>query len=524
LVNPALPDGFWSFSWVFRHIIKHRSTVNPPLGLATIAALTPAGWNVRIIDENIEPIPFDQEADVVAVGGMSVQHPRQMEILERFRRHGYFVVAGGSFAALCPEAYEGKVDTIVVGEAETLWPAFCADFTAGQPKPLYRNEGDTDLRLSPTPRHDLLNYREYLTGSIQFSRGCPFQCEFCDIIVTFGRRPRVKTIAQIERELDALRRQAVRNVVFVDDNLIGHPAECARLLRFLIDYQERHRYRFVFGAETSLNVAGKPEILELLRRASFAWLFIGIESPDPAALKETRKFQNLRGDALESIRKIYAAGIDVFAGFIVGFDADDETIFERQKEFILESGIIVAMIGMLMAPPRTPLYARLQREGRLVSEELDGDTLINAGLATNIIPKKMTGRQLYEGTAALHRSLLDDRAIYLRLVNKMGQLGRAPNYAFRFTEWAGIAWGLMRHGIFPGGPRRWCYFLASILAAARRPFCFASLFGTLVANWSYALSLRDYADRRLGARRERTQMAAVGAPLAKPFVQPHAGL
>jgi radical SAM superfamily enzyme YgiQ (UPF0313 family) len=498
LIYPALPDGFWAFSWVFRHVITARRAVNPPIGLATIAALTPPDWDVRLVDENIEPIDFEADADIVAVGGMSVQHQRQIEILQEFRRRGRYVVAGGSFVTLCPERYQDCADTLIAGEAEGVWPRFCADFAAGRAQSVYTEGGEVSLTTSPTPRHDLIQWNRYLAGAIQFSRGCPYLCEFCDIIVMFGRKPRLKSLAQIEAELDGLRAHGVRNIVFVDDNLIGHPAECRKLLELLIDYQRRHRYRFVFGAEATINVAAHPELLRLMRTANFAWLFIGIESPDAAALTETRKAQNLRNDQLESVRTIYSHGIDVFAGFIVGFDADDTSIFDRQLRFIVDAGIIIAMVGMLMAPPRTPLYERLKRDGRLAEEDFDGDTLINAGLSTNIVPLRMTREELSAGTADLHRRLLDDRNIYLRLLNKLRHLGPPPNYAFDVREWWSIFRGLVVDGVLRGGPRRCFYFAASFVYALRRPLLFGRTMRTLVANWSYALSLKDYAQRRLG--------------------------
>jgi radical SAM superfamily enzyme YgiQ (UPF0313 family) len=492
--------------------------VNPPLGLVTLAALTPPDWEVRLIDENVEPIDFEAEADVVAVGGMSVQSQRQIEILREFRRRGRYVVAGGSFATLCPERYEDCADTILAGEAERVWPRFCGDFAAGRAQRLYVEEGEIPLALSPPPRHDLLVWERYLAGSIQFSRGCPFLCEFCDIIVMFGRKPRLKSLVQVEAELDQLRSHGVRNVVFVDDNLIGHPAECRKLLEFLIDYQKRHRYRFVFGAEATINVAAHSELLRLLRAANFAWLFIGIESPDEAALTETRKVQNLRGDLSQSIRTIYSYGIDVFGGFIVGFDADDASVFDRQLHFIVDAGIVIAMVGMLMAPPRTPLYERLRKEGRLTVEDLDGATLINAGLSTNIIPLRMTREQLFAGTADLHRRLLDDRNIYLRLRNKLRYLGSPPNYAFDVREWWSIFSGLLVDGVLRGGPRRCFYFLASFLYALRRPLLLGRTMRTLIANWSYALSLRDYVERRLGSAAPAVPADAASRPMSAATV------
>jgi radical SAM superfamily enzyme YgiQ (UPF0313 family) len=522
LIAPRFPEGFWTFSWVFRHVITGRQAVNPPLGLATIAALTPAHWVVRLVDENVEPIDFDAEADIVAVGGMSVQHERQIEILREFRQRGRYVLAGGSFATLCSERYAEHAETVLIGEAEQTWPAFCRDFEAGAPKSVYHETGDVPLSLSPVPRHDLIRWDRYLAGAIQFSRGCPFLCEFCDIIVMFSRKPRQKSLAQVEAELDAMRLQGVRNVVFVDDNLIGHPAECRKLLAFLIDYEARHRHGFVFGAEITINVANQPEVLALLRAANFAWLFIGIETPNTASLSETRKIQNLKGDLLQSIRTIYAHGIDVFGGFIVGFDSDDSSIFEQQLDFIVDAGIVIAMVGMLMAPPRTPLFNRLQQSGRLVSEQLEGSALINAGLSTNIIPLQMTREQLYAGTVGLHRRLLDDRNIYLRLVRKLRHLEAPPNYRFDLREWWGIFSGLMVHGILKGGPRRCFYFLASIAYALRKPATFGRTLRTLIANWSYALSLRDYVERALadGVAAGPGQGAAAPTPQAHEAVPP----
>ncbi len=213
LISPRFPEGFWTFTWVFQHVITRRRAVNPPIGLATIAALTPPHWDVRIVDENVEPIDFDAPVDVVAVGGMSVQHGRQIEILTEFRKRCRYTVAGGSFATLCPERYTAHADTVVTGEAERLWPRFCADVEAACPRARYDETGTLPLELSPCPRHSLIAWPNYLAGAIQFSRGCPFLCEFCDIIVMFSRRPRHKSLTQIEAELDGLRAQIKRGEV-----------------------------------------------------------------------------------------------------------------------------------------------------------------------------------------------------------------------------------------------------------------------------------------------------------------------
>lgn len=497
LVNPRYPESFWTFSWTFREVIRSRGFTNPPLGLPTLAALTPPDWEIRIVDENVEPIDWDAEADIVGVAGMSVQHERHREILAEFRRRGRYVVAGGSFPSLCPERYEDVADTVISGEAERIWPRFCRDFLAGRPERLYKETGEVDLAESPVPRFDLLRWDRYLAGTVQFSRGCPFRCEFCDIIVMFGRKPRLKSLEQIEKELDALRAAGVRNVIFVDDNLIGHVPAARRLLAFLADYQERHGQPFAFGTEASINLVQHPDLLEGLRKASFAWLFIGIESPDKDALMETGKVQNLRGDLLESIRTIYSYGIDVFGGFILGFDADDRSVFDRQYEFILESGIVVAMAGMLMAPPKTPLHERLEKAGRLVPEVGAEATLINAGAATNIVPLQMSRDELIAGCHRLHHRLLDDAVIYRRIRNKLRHLTRPGNYGFTVDEWFSILSALLIRGVAAGGPRRCYYFLRSLLLVARHPGHASALLRNVVSNWSYALALRSFADRHL---------------------------
>ena len=491
LINPKSPESFWNFHWAVSEVLPGKRAVNPPLGLATLAALCPAHWQVRIVDENVEPLPLHPEADLIGIGGMGVQFPRQRELIEYYRGLGHFVVVGGSFASLCPERYEGLADAVISGEAERIWPRFCADFEAGHTEALYREDGMIDLHETPVPRFDLLSLDLYTTATMQFSRGCPYLCEFCDIIVMFGRKPRQKSLEQVGRELDALRALGVRKVFFVDDNLIGNRAIAKQLLRFLSEYQQQHSYAFSFGTETSLNLAEDEELMRLMRAAGFRWTFIGIESPDEASLREMRKVQNMRADPLAAVQRIHGHGIDVLAGFIVGFDNDTVSTFERQYEFIERSGIQTAMIGLLHAMPRTPLYERLRAAGRLREADSGGD---NTKLDTNVEPLNMSREQLIDGYRELYRRLLTDRAIAQRIVNKSRSLGR-PASGMEYGAATGLAilLRLLWRGILPGGPVRHWHFLRTV--PWRKPWQLP----LVVGDWIVGLSMQDYVRRHFGA-------------------------
>jgi radical SAM superfamily enzyme YgiQ (UPF0313 family) len=489
LINPRFPESFWSFRWMLRTILPDQRAINPPLGLATLAALCPDHWKVEIVDENIESIPLSPEADIVGVCGMGVQLARQKELLSYYRARGHHVVAGGSYASLCPEQYTEFADTVVAGEAEYIWKEFCADFEQGTAKPLYQEIGTVALTDSPTPRFDLIKLDLYSRASLQFSRGCPFRCEFCDIIVMFGRKPRVKSLDQIGRELDELRRFNVRRVFFVDDNLIGNLPMARRLLHYLKEYQEKHSYWFSFGTEATLNMAQHEDLLELFRAAKFGWVFIGIESTDAASLKETRKTQNLHEEILTSVRRIYSYGIEVAAGFIIGFDNDTLDTFERQYRFITDAGIQSAMIGLLTALPKTPLYERLEKEGRL--NKLD-EAADNTKPSTNIAPRGMNYDQMVDSYISLYQRLLADREIALRIRNKLRHL-ESPVYrtAYAPKQAVGILWRLIAKGIIPGGPVRLWHFLRSVpwLTPGRLP--------TVISDWIVGLSMRQFAEQHL---------------------------
>jgi radical SAM superfamily enzyme YgiQ (UPF0313 family) len=462
-------------------------TINPPLGLATLAALTPQDWEIEIIDENIETIPIKPDADIIGICGMGVQFKRQSELLTFYRNQGHFVVAGGSYASLCPEYYETLADVVVSGEAEYIWKEFCSDFEAGKHRALYQETGEVSLEDSPTPRFDLLTIDKYQAVSLQFSRGCPYRCEFCDIIVMFGRKPRIKSFEQVGRELDKLRELNVTNVFFVDDNLIGNKPQAKKLMSYLRDYQTEHNYEFLFGTEASLNLAQDDELLQLFTEANFGWVFIGIESPDEESLKETLKFQNMRSDILSSIHHVYSYGIEVLAGFIIGFDNDTVKTFDLQYNFIQNSGIQAAMIGLLTAVPKTPLYERLEKEGRLIKEASGTD---NTKLGTNLIPKQMSYEEMVEGYHDLYYRLLDDKTIADRINNKMKYL-KNPIFKSTYTlkDQAGAFGKFMKNGILKGGPKRIYHFLRTI------PFTNPKQIPIVIQDWTVGIAMKDYVDR-----------------------------
>lgn len=486
LIHPRMPESFWSLRWWVRDISR-KDALNPPLGLATLAALCPPEWEVTILDENIEPLPLEPAADIVAVGGMGVQFEQQTRLLRHYRAAGYYVVAGGSGASLCPEQFSALACTVIAGEAEYIWPQFCVDYARGEPRAMYREQGSVDLEHSPCPRFDLLKLERYAVAALQFSRGCPFRCEFCDVIVMFGRKPRHKSLRQVEQELEALRHRNVRSVFFVDDNLIGNPRVAKELLRFLADYQRRHSYPFEFGSQVSVNIAEKTELLELGAAAGFSWLFVGIETPDRATLEQLGKSQNARVDLLSAVQRIHNHGIEVLAGFIVGFDADDESTFDRQLDFIARSGIQVAMVGLLTALPNTPLFERLSAAGRLRGTEL----FDNTKLETNIVPAKMSYAALISGYQRLYERLTSDRVIAQRVRNKLRHWRARPGSVLRSDVPRRRVLRMLALEVLRGGAGRLWHFAISLLGSRSTSLSVA------VSDWIAALSMRDYWERHI---------------------------
>lgn len=437
LISPRFNVSYWGLEHALPLIGKKANM--PVACLPLLAALTPAKHSVTLIDENIEAIDFERcaRADIIGVTGMIVQRRRMREIVDELKRRGLFVVVGGPWATVKEDDFQDRADVLFIGEAEQTWPRFLADWENGEHQSRYEQADKTDMTTVPTPRFDLLKMQHYAFGSLQFSRGCPFQCEFCDIIVTFGRKPRIKTNAQVVAELDALWEQGIHMAFIVDDNLIGNKKAIKSVLREVIAWQERRGYRMTFFTEASIDLADDPELLALLDQANIASVFIGIESPNEAALRETKKFQNVRagGTLLEKVHRIQDAGIEVWCGMIMGFDHDDATIFDSQLKFISEARIIQVMAGMLFAIPKTPLYDRLAAEGRL-------DLADEPSCGTNVIPLQLDRMQLRDGYLRVLSELNAPGAYFERLEDLYCKSGfhhsRAANQFWRRHPWHGL--------------------------------------------------------------------------------------
>lgn len=439
LINPRFEVSYWGLEHALK-IVGKRANL-PVACLPLLAALTPPGFQVTLLDENVEPIDFDRlaRADIVGVTGMTVQRSRMRGILAELKSRGVFTVVGGPWVTVKEDDFSDLADVIFIGEAEETWPRFLKDWQEGRYQHRYEQAEKTDMTTVPVPRHDLLKMQHYLFGSVQFTRGCPFQCEFCDIIVTFGRRPRLKTGPQIITELESLRAQKMSIAFIVDDNLIGNKKAVKELLAEVIEWQHAKGYPLSFFTEASLDLAEDPELMELMVEANIHAVFIGIESPNEASLRETKKLQNVRpvGSIVERVRRVQQAGLDVWCGMIVGFDHDDRTIFDLQRQFLREANIQHAMIGMLSAIPKTPLYERLKAEGRLDPEEG-----VETNYGTNIVPMNMSREELREGYLKLMREVYDPdtyfeglEELYLR---DNFRAGRARAQYWRRHWWTGL--------------------------------------------------------------------------------------
>jgi radical SAM superfamily enzyme YgiQ (UPF0313 family) len=477
LVYPEFPETFWSF----RHALSFegKRSAFPPLGLMTVSAMLPAAWERRLVDMNIQPLKRSdiEWADLVFASAMLVQRDSLSQVVELCKARGKRVAVGGPFVSSSVERL-GQADYIFVGEAETTLPEFIRDLERGDPKPTYEAAERPALAISPVPHFNLANIKRYSAMSVQYSRGCPFQCEFCDIIEIYGRVPRTKTNEQVLAELDELLRIGWRgNVFIVDDNFIGNKRNVKRLLPALADWSERRGHPFSFLTEASVNLADDNELLELMRRARFRRVFLGIETPVEASLKEAQKGQNTRSDLLESVKKIQSCGLEVMAGFIVGFDNDPEDIFERQIKFIRESAIPLAMVGLLTALPQTQLWRRLEREGRLLAESTGNNT----DGSLNFIPR-MDATLLIEGYKSIVRTIYSPREYYQRALNCLERVVSSTPESHRdgfASDVLSLARVVMALGVRDHARGEFWWYLRQTLARHRGKFADAIRFAAM---------------------------------------------
>jgi radical SAM superfamily enzyme YgiQ (UPF0313 family) len=449
LINPRFEVSYWGLEHALP-LLGKKATL-PVACLPLLAALTPTEHQITLVDENVEEIDYDrlERADIVGLTGMSVQRARMTEILQELRKRGIFAVVGGPWVSVSEDYFGNLAEVIFVGEAEETWPQFLRDFQAGQWEKRYEQANKTDMLQVPAPRYDLIKTEHYLFGSVQFSRGCPFQCEFCDIIVTFGRRPRIKSSDQILVELDQLLARNLRIAFIVDDNLIGNKNQIKLVLAEVAQWQRSKGFPLTFFTEASLDLADDDELMQLMVDCNIQTVFIGIESPNEASLRETKKIQNVRntGTLIEKIHRVQNAGMDVWCGMIVGFDSDDESIFGAQIEFLRDARILHAMLGMLHAIPKTPLHARLKAEGRLDEED-------TSEFGTNVIPLQLSRESLRDGYLQVMQSLYEPEGYFERLESLFlrgnFQFGQARAKYWRENRWVG-ALERTRYGVLAIG-------------------------------------------------------------------------
>ncbi len=415
MVYPMYPDTFWSFKHALKFVSKKASF--PPLGLLTVASMLPKEWSVKLIDMNANDLNDEDIiwADYVFISAMSIQSESAHEVIRRCKKLNAKIVAGGPLFTSNPEYYQ-KIDHLILNEAEITLPQFLNDLIKGKPKQKYTSEDWAEITKTPLPRWNLISKNDYTSMNLQYSRGCPFDCDFCDITVLYGRKPRTKTKEQVIDELEALYLTGWRGpVFFVDDNFIGNKIKLKKeILPAIAEWMMKRKNPFYFNTEASINLADDDKLMQLMVKAGFEAVFIGIESPNEESLIECNKTQNRNRDLISSVKKIQEAGLEVQGGFIVGFDNDPPAIFDKLTKFIQESGIVTAMVGLLNAPQGTKLQKRLLDEGRLLSDFTGNNT----DFSINFIPH-MDSVELINGYKKILNTIYSPKFYYERVMRFM---------------------------------------------------------------------------------------------------------
>jgi len=464
LIYPKFPDTFWSFNHALKFIRKKAAY--PPLGLLTVAAMFPDEFKSRLVDVNVNGLTDDDLswADLAFIGAMAVQRDSAKQIIARCMETGLKVIAGGPLFTAEPGAFE-DVDHLVLDEAELTLRSFIEDLKNGHPKKIYRASGFCDLHQTPSPAWDLIDMKKYASMSIQFSRGCPFNCDFCNVTVLFGHIPRLKSAQQVIAELDLMYDAGWRsNIFFVDDNFIGNKHYLkTRLLPALIEWR-KDKKGCVFFTEASINLADDAELLDLMVKAGFDSVFIGIETPNNDSLTECQKIQNKNRDLINDVKILQRAGLQVQGGFIVGFDSDTRSTFKQLIDFIQRSGIVTAMVGLLQAPPGTRLFDRLKKDNRLLGLMISGD---NVDGTTNIDPK-MGLDQLMIGYRFIMGHIYTPRHYYRRVKVFLKEFGNSKaNTPLDLQRFLAFFRSSIRLGIL--GRERFHYWYLMIWTLVRKP-------------------------------------------------------
>jgi radical SAM superfamily enzyme YgiQ (UPF0313 family) len=462
-----------------------------PLHLATIAALTPDDIEVDLWDEPVhggidEATDFNKDYDLVGITGYSSHLNQVKKIAQVFRRRGTTVAIGGVGASTTPERLRAAADVLFIGEAELTWPRFIEDWKSGNHCNKYRQVIKPDLATSPVPRWDSITNQmhRYLLGAVQTMRGCPFDCEFCDVVHLFGRRPRHKPVDRVLEEVAALKRLGMEYIFFCDDNFIGDPHYTKELLRELIPLNNSLETPVTFSTQLTVGVAKDEELLRLLADSNFGTLFIGIETPKKESLREANKFLNLRTNLVDDCKKIQSYGMVIKAGMIVGFDHDDRNIFNEQFEFAQESCVPLPTTFVLKAPPGTRLWTRLQKEGRLLKAEKEG-FFAETVVSTNIVPKGMTRAELFSGYLGLIEKLSDWRNFEVRIKGMLSDVKRQPNVPRKKRRLKRLFQLIRFLASLDGKTRR---SILNIIRHTRKhkPFMIEKVFGLIIQHYGYA--------------------------------------